>query len=500
MSTNITQPRDTPGPEEFRRLQTRLSELERQLAAIRHRSGELTESGTRRRADEALRDTSAKLEAFVESASQGVVAANAQGRIELVNAKTEEMFGYSRQELLGQELEMLLPERYRAIHASHRSRYFASPGVRPMGLGLELAGQRKDGSEFPIEIGLSYIRTRDGVLAMGLITDITERKRGEEVLRQSEQRLRLMVENLPAGAVYVEGNAIYFNRATERITGYLRSEISTVEEWFHKLYGKEHEAIRQVYEQDRAGGFSTPRTVAITRKDAQTRYVEFAAYGFEQGEVWLLYDVTELKRAEERTTLLREIHHRVKNNLQVVSSLLGLQSRSIPDEQTRRMFLESQNRIHTMALIHERLYQSDRLSEIDSSEYIRQLAGHLFRSYGVSSSRVRLVTEIDDLPLTMDTAVSCGLIINELVSNALKHGFPGGRGGELRIKLRRSEDGDIQLVVSDNGIGLPENVNLWSARSLGLRLVRTLADQLGATVDVRSTGGVETTLTFPVSA
>ncbi len=459
-----------------------------------------TDVSARKQAEEALLDSVSKLQAYLESASQGVVTVNARGQIELVNARTEEMFGYRREELLGQTLELLLPERYRAAHAEHRGRYFSRPGVRPMGLGLELAGLRKDGTEFPIEIGLSYIRTKDGTVAMGLITEITERKRAEETLKASEQRLRLMVENLPAGAVYVEGDSLFVNRATEQITGYARGEIATFDQWFRALYGKDHRAVRKLYQEDRQAGFPHPRTVPLTRKDGQVRFMEFAAYRYEQGEVWLVHDITELKRAEERATMLKEIHHRVKNNLQVVSSLLGLQARGIPDEQIRRMFQESQNRIQSMALLHERLYQSEDLCEIDCREYVQQLASHLFRSYGVSSSRVQLKVRLDEVHLSLDAAVPCGLIVNELVSNCLKHAFPDGRQGEIRIEAHKDPDHQMKLVVADNGVGLPKDVSVWNARSLGLRLVRTLAEQLGAAVEVQSTSGTEIRLTFPTAA
>ena len=225
----------------------------------------------------------------------------------------------------------------------------------------------------------------------------------------------------------------------------------------------------------------------------------------------ILRDVTDRKLAErqieaslrekealliEKEAMLKEIHHRVKNNLQVVSGLLGLQARVIPDQTTRKLFQESQNRIHSMALVHERLYLSENLSEIDSHEYMSQLAAHLFRAYGVSVSRIKLTINTEATRLSTDAAVPCGLILNELVSNSLKYAFPGGREGEIRIELRRNGLRPCCLIVADNGVGLPKNVTLWSTKSLGLRLVKILADQIGAAVQVSSSGGTEVKLMF----
>ena len=222
----------------------------------------------------------------------------------------------------------------------------------------------------------------------------------------------------------------------------------------------------------------------------------------------IVRDATERMVAEEilrnslreKEALLKEIHHRVKNNLQVVSSLLGLQSRAVVDLEMRKMFQESQDRVHSMALLHESLYQSQSLSQIDFPVYIRQLAAHLFHSYGVSAERIHLRTDLDKLYLSLDAAVPCGLIINELVSNSLKYAFPDGREGEVRISLRQNAEGTAQLVVADNGVGLKADVDWVNTRSLGLRLVRTLAEQLGATIELHTNTGTEVQLAFAAAA
>lgn len=222
----------------------------------------------------------------------------------------------------------------------------------------------------------------------------------------------------------------------------------------------------------------------------------------------ILRDVTERMLNEariraslrEKESLLKEIHHRVKNNLQVVSSLLGLQSRAVSDPEMRKKFQESQDRVHSMALLHESLYQSHSLSEINFPEYIRQLAAHLFHSYGVAAERIHLRTDMDDVLLHLDAAVPCGLIINELLSNSLKYAFPDGRDGQIRIELRGLSDGSTRLVIADDGVGLRADVDWVNTRSLGLRLVRTLAQQLGAQIEVNSAAGMEVRLAFAAAA
>jgi PAS domain S-box-containing protein len=214
-------------------------------------------------------------------------------------------------------------------------------------------------------------------------------------------------------------------------------------------------------------------------------------------------EITERKRAEEqikaslkeKEVLLKEIHHRVKNNLQVISSLLYLQSKNIKDKGTLAVFQESQNRVKSMTLVHERLYQSQDLARVDFAEYVRSLANHLFRSYGINTNVIQLKINTNDVFLGVDTAIPCGLILNELVSNVLKHAFPDGKEGEVRIELR-ADEGQLTLVVSDNGVGFPQDLDFRDTGSLGLQLVNTLVEQIEGTIELDRDVGTAFKITF----
>jgi len=199
----------------------------------------------------------------------------------------------------------------------------------------------------------------------------------------------------------------------------------------------------------------------------------------------------------EKEVLLKEIHHRVKNNLQVISSLLYLQSTAIQDRGALQMFRDSQSRIRSIALVHERLYQSKDLSRIDFAEYIRGLASYVFRSYGANSRGIDLTIRADDVFLGIDVAVPWALVINELLSNSLKHAFPHGEGGEISIDLQANGDSRLVLTVSDNGVGFPEDVDYRDTKSLGLQLVNTLVQQLEGTLELDTHGGTRFRIAVP---
>lgn len=222
--------------------------------------------------------------------------------------------------------------------------------------------------------------------------------------------------------------------------------------------------------------------------------------------VCVAQDISARKQAEEqlrasldeKEVLLREIHHRVKNNLQVIASLLHVQSKKVEDENARRLFSESQDRIRSMAFIHERLYQSEDLSQVNFSAYLDRLTEHLYRSHGVALRDVTCELDSEDAILSVDRAIPAGLIVNELVSNALEHAFPDERDGVITVAFSTSEDHGC-LRISDNGVGVDDTDAMERDQTLGLRLVKGLVRQLRGEMDIDGTGGLTYTINFPLT-
>lgn len=202
------------------------------------------------------------------------------------------------------------------------------------------------------------------------------------------------------------------------------------------------------------------------------------------------------KALEEKDVLLKEVHHRVKNNLQVISSLLNLQANQITDQKTRDALRESQNRVRSMALVHEKLYQSADLAQIDFGSYVRSLVNFLIQAYGNGSGKVQVTAAAQNIHLDIDSAIPCGLIINELVSNSLKYAFPANKAGHIEIVFEEPASGEYLLVVRDDGVGLPAGLDPARSTSLGLKLVTGLVQQLNGTLVTDNTKGASFEITF----
>ena len=264
---------------------------------------------------------------------------------------------------------------------------------------------------------------------------------------------------------------------------------------------------------DMLEAFAHMAAVALRRRQAEERLrqakdeleirVQERTAELAEANLALQAEVAERKRVEtelrlslkEKEVLLKEIHHRVKNNLQIISSLLNLQAGYLQDPQALEVFRDSESRVRSMALIHEKLYRSNNLAQIDLGEYIRELATSLFRSQNASGRGITLNVEADEVFLDVEAAVPGGLILNELISNALKHAFPNGRAGEIGVRLSAA-DGRLTLVVTDNGRGFPPDLDFRATESLGLQLVNILVGQLNGAIELNSQGGTEFRITL----
>ena len=341
-----------------------------------------------------------------------------------------------------------------------------------------------------------------------------ERKQFEDAEQQQKAFLRQVMDTAP-NLIFVKdwnGRYMMVNKAAaevygttvEKLTGKTDADFNSVQEEIEQYIHDD-----QMVMTSRQQKFIPEEKVTEVKTGKQrwfqtTKIPLIASNGKADHILGVATDITERKRIEEqikvslkeKEILLKEIHHRVKNNLQIISSLLYLQSSTIKDQKMLNMFKDSQNRVRSMALIHERLYQSKVLSKINFSEYIDNLTKHLYRSYGINMNLVRLKTDVDSIEIDVDSAVPCGLLLNELISNSLKHGFPNNREGSISIKLSKEKENHFFLTVKDDGIGLPKDLDVRKTQSLGLQLVNTLTRQLKGTMAWKNNGGTEFKFTF----
>jgi hypothetical protein len=344
-------------------------------------------------------------------------------------------------------------------------------------------------------------------IANGLAVAIG-RQRADTALRQGEERFGMALKHAPI-VLFNQDRALRYTWVYNTESGFPSKAVLGKTD-AELLPSEEAARLTQIKGRVLKTGVGTREEVRTTLS-GQTFYYDLTVEplrdrnGTVVGISCAASDITERKRAEEemaaslkeRDALLREVHHRVKNNLQVICSLLDLQCGYIKDPQDVQMFKDSQNRIRSIALVHEQLHRSKGLAQIDCGEHVRTLATQLFRSYGVNTDAVRLNMAMDKLGLPPDTAILCGLIIGELISNALQHAFPQGRKGEISISVRESGPQQVTVVVKDNGIGFPEDLDFRQAQSLGLQLVSLLTDQLQGTIRLIRDGGTTFEIVFP---
>jgi len=420
-----------------------------------------------------------------------------EGNFKGVNDKLVEFTGYSRKQLLGMNFESFIVEEdlertkeyFRKAASGEPSEYETQVIVKD--------GQKRDiqVTKFPMYIGGEIV----GVF--GILQDVTEHKRKTKKLKDNEERWQRLLKNNPQPVqITREAEIIFINQAGARLYGAdtpaeligklvynfcVDEDIAQVKERKNKLEQGKH--VPEIFEQE------------IKRLDGESRFVEIYSipitYQDEPAIQTVIHDITERKQKEqvikdslnEKETLLKEIHHRVKNNLAVISGLLELQAMNAQDEATLNTLRDSQHRIHSIAMIHEKLYQSEALSDIGFDAYLKELIQSISQTYTAENRKIDITFDLEPASLSLEKAIPCSLIVNEVIVNCFKHAFDSDSKGQIKVSSK-VDDPELSIHIRDNGKGLPEDFDIDSQQSLGMTLIQTLAQQLEGKANFYSDG------------
>lgn len=450
------------------------------------------------------------LDTFINNAPVGITIMDRELRYSFINEALAEINGIPAAAHIGKTPWEIVPDI--APKQEQLFQHVLTTG-EPI-LDLEISGETPKfpgvirtwlASYFPIQ------SEADEPISIGIVVvEISDRKRAEQMLELQAVITRNMAEGICLIRA-IDGVFVYANPKFEQMFGYdpdelIGQHVSIVN------YGNENNTLEDVNQVIRTAVLEHSEVtyeVHNLKKDGTPFWCSATASVFEHPEygsvlVAIQQDITEQKQAEEKIkaslkekeVLLKEIHHRVKNNLGIVSSLLQMQCRRTQDPVVTAILRDSQNRIASIALVHEKLYRSEDLAEIDFAQYIPDLTTHLFDSYNVSSSQIQLNIQVDNASLDIETAIPCGLIINELVSNAFKYAFIGNLGGKIEVKFYQESASTLTLIIRDNGVGLPENFDSKKTKTLGITLVQGLVKQLRGKLEIDSQQGTEFKITF----
>ncbi len=463
-----------------------------------------------KRAAIALRENLHFLQHMMDTIPNPIFYKDGKGFYQGCNKAFENFLGLSKEEIVGKSVFDLYPRNLADKYSEMDQALFDHPGVQVYESPLLYA----DGTRRDVIFNKATYNDANGRLSglVGVILDITERKLMDEALRSSHQILNGIINAIPVRVFWKDKDLVYLGCNTmfaqdagfadpkdikgkddyqmgwrDQIELYRADDRQVIESGLPKLLIEEPQTTPE-------GNTITLLTSKIPLRNSEGKII---------GVLGTYMDITERKRDEEmlraslaeKELLLKEVHHRVKNNLQIISALLSLQSSYLNDEDIIKIFRDSQNRIKSMALVHENLYRSKDLGNVDFNEYMNQLVSHLSQSYGDLSHKINFKINSNNMYLNINTAIPCGMIINELISNSLKYAFPDGRSGEICIDLS-SEDDSFKLIVSDNGVGIKGDLKIKDSKTLGFRLIDTLVKQIDGKMSLDTINGTRCEIHF----
>lgn len=436
-------------------------------------------------------------EDLFDSISDAIYIQNKDGKFIEVNESAVELNGYSRERLIGSTPDFLAAPGKTDLEETHG--YFER-ALNGEVQKFEQWGLRKNGEVFPEEVILSPGTYFGEDVVIAISRDISDQYETEEQMRRNEELFRQLFQNSPVAIVMMDEHQEirHVNEAFTELFGYSASEAEgiDIDQLIVPDEGLENarELSRTIFQ-----GHTSNLTARRVTKDGS--FVDVLIYGVPvtvNGNTIAIYgmyiDITDQKRAEEqikkslreKEVLLAEIHHRVKNNLAVITGLLELQAYNTESKGARDILKESQMRINSIALIHEKLYQNENLSEISFDVYLKELTDVIVSSLKTEDKNIDLLIEAEEVHLTINEAIPCGLILNELITNAYKHAFPDSDEGNIYVKLYQEGEG-LTLYVRDDGVGLPPDLDLENPTSLGMTLIQTLSRQLSGSHTFRRT-------------
>lgn len=458
-----------------------------------------------------------KYQQLIENSLQGIVIIQ-DFSVVYANPAFARITGYSVGELLKftpRQVSQLAHPDDREKILSNISKRLAGANINPH---YQFKGLTKDGKTKILELYANRIEYNGKPAVQGLILDITEQVAARELIEQRTKLIEIILNNIPLGIVVTDietGKSNLINKEIREIFGWREDETPNLQKFISKIFsnnevGKSLSSVIKTEMKEKKPENMFWDNIEITSRTGEKKFISVKNIPLYDQNLTILtaQDITERIKTEidlqdslkEKETLLREIHHRVKNNLQTINSLLDLQADSTSHPDISRSFKSIQGRIKSMALIHEKLYKSENLERIKAADYIRNLVEYLDSTYQAINAKVEIEYNVENLFLNLDSAIPCGLIINELVSNSLKYAFPNNFSGKVLVSLKKSGSENLVLKVEDNGIGMPAEYSVENSSTLGLQLVSLLTRQINGELNINRNGGTKVSITFPRQA